>query len=160
MAVIQITSDDTWQIQADGHPLRGSLQVPGDKSISHRALMLGAIAEGTTHIEGLLVGEDTCSTAACFRALGAEISHLNPTAVTVQGLGIGHLQEPGGCAECRQFWYDDATTAGGIGSTNRSLFLQSLGMPHCDRAPWHGSLPPCCRWVLRFGGVNTIAVPP
>ncbi|QEP99976.1 3-phosphoshikimate 1-carboxyvinyltransferase [Thermosynechococcus sp. QKsg1] len=110
MAVIQITSDDTWQIQADGHPLQGTLQVPGDKSISHRALMLGAMAEGTTHIEGLLVGEDTCSTAACFRALGAEISDLNATAVTVQGLGIGHLQEP-----------VDVLNAGNSGTTMRLL---------------------------------------
>ncbi len=77
-----------------GLSLQGKIQVPGDKSISHRALMLGALAEGTTEIEGLLVGEDPQSTAACFRAMGVEISELNPTHVVVKGVGLGNLQEP------------------------------------------------------------------
>ena len=76
----QIT--DTQQIleinrPATGVVLRGRVQIPGDKSISHRALMLGAIAQGETTIEGLLLGEDPRSTAKCFRALGANISELN-----------------------------------------------------------------------------------
>ncbi len=58
--------------------------------------MLGALAEGTTTIEGLLLGEDPRSTAACFRAMGAEISKLNTEQVTVQGIGLGNLQEPTG----------------------------------------------------------------
>jgi 3-phosphoshikimate 1-carboxyvinyltransferase len=74
--------------------LQGTLKVPGDKSISHRSLMLGALAEGETSIEGLLLGEDPCSTAACFAAMGATISELNSTLVTVQGVGLGNLQEP------------------------------------------------------------------
>jgi len=68
--------------------------VPGDKSISHRALMLGALATGETTIQGLLLGEDPRSTAACFRALGAEISDLNTNEVRVRGIGLGHLREP------------------------------------------------------------------
>lgn len=74
--------------------VRGTITIPGDKSISHRALMLGAIAEGETVIEGLLLGEDPRSTAACFRAMGAEISELNSQQVTVKGVGLGNLQEP------------------------------------------------------------------
>ncbi|MGG6293484.1 3-phosphoshikimate 1-carboxyvinyltransferase [Leptolyngbya sp. AN02str] len=74
--------------------LSGHIQIPGDKSISHRALMLGALAEGTTHIRGLLLGEDPRSTAACFQAMGATISELNTESVTVQGIGLGNLQEP------------------------------------------------------------------
>ena len=77
-----------------GLSLRGKIRVPGDKSISHRALMLGAIAEGETQIEGLLLGEDPRSTASCFRAMGATISELNTKHVTVQGIGLGNLQEP------------------------------------------------------------------
>ncbi|MBE9127746.1 MULTISPECIES: 3-phosphoshikimate 1-carboxyvinyltransferase [unclassified Coleofasciculus] len=77
-----------------GLSLTGNLQVPGDKSISHRALMLGAIAQGETRIQGLLLGEDPCSTARCFQAMGAEISALNEQQVTVKGVGIGQLQEP------------------------------------------------------------------
>jgi 3-phosphoshikimate 1-carboxyvinyltransferase len=74
--------------------LRGSLSVPGDKSISHRALMLGAMATGQTTIQGLLLGEDPRRTAACFTAMGAKISDLNSELVTVQGIGLGNLQEP------------------------------------------------------------------
>ena len=60
-----------------GLSLNGNIRVPGDKSISHRALMLGALAEGETRIEGLLLGEDPRSTAICFQAMGAEVSDLN-----------------------------------------------------------------------------------
>lgn len=79
---------------ASGVSLQGTLQIPGDKSISHRALMLGALAEGETTIRGLLLGEDPRSTAACFMAMGAQISELNTELVTVQGIGLGQLQEP------------------------------------------------------------------
>ncbi|MEN9210435.1 MAG: 3-phosphoshikimate 1-carboxyvinyltransferase [Thermostichus sp. DG_1_6_bins_120] len=74
--------------------LRGQVRIPGDKSISHRALMLGSLAEGETTIRGLLLGEDPCSTAACFRAMGVEISELNSELVRIQGVGLGQLQEP------------------------------------------------------------------
>lgn len=77
-----------------GLSLHGKISVPGDKSISHRALMLGAIATGETQIEGLLLGEDPRSTASCFRAMGADISELNTQLVRVQGIGLGQLQEP------------------------------------------------------------------
>nr|WP_309742547.1 3-phosphoshikimate 1-carboxyvinyltransferase [Chamaesiphon sp. OTE_20_metabat_361] len=79
---------------ASGISLQGTLQIPGDKSISHRALMLGALAEGETTIRGLLLGEDPRSTAACFTAMGAQISELNTELVTVTGIGLGQLQEP------------------------------------------------------------------
>ncbi|MBD1849646.1 3-phosphoshikimate 1-carboxyvinyltransferase [Cyanobacteria bacterium FACHB-502] len=79
---------------SEGFALRGRIQIPGDKSISHRALMLGALASGETQIQGLLLGEDPRSTASCFRAMGATISELNTDRVTVQGIGLGQLQEP------------------------------------------------------------------
>lgn len=82
------------QTPVSGISLQGSLRVPGDKSISHRALMLGALAQGETKIQGLLLGEDPRSTASCFRAMGAEISELNTELVTVKGIGLGNLQEP------------------------------------------------------------------
>ena len=76
-----------------GVTVKGSITIPGDKSISHRALMLGAIAEGETTIEGLLLGEDPRSTAACFRAMGAEISELNTEKVIVRGVGLGNKNQ-------------------------------------------------------------------
>ncbi|MDJ0903576.1 MAG: 3-phosphoshikimate 1-carboxyvinyltransferase [Xenococcus sp. MO_188.B8] len=79
---------------SSGIALTGTIAIPGDKSISHRALMLGAIAEGTTIIQGLLLGEDPLSTARCFRAMGAKISQLNTEKVVVKGVGLGNLKEP------------------------------------------------------------------
>ena len=95
---------------ASGIAVKGSITIPGDKSISHRALMLGAIAEGETVIEGLLLGEDPRSTAACFRAMGAEISELNSQQVVVKGVGLGNLQEP-----------QDVLDAGNSGTTMRLM---------------------------------------
>jgi 3-phosphoshikimate 1-carboxyvinyltransferase len=79
---------------AVGVSLQGTLQIPGDKSISHRALMLGALATGETTIQGLLLGEDPRSTAACFVAMGAQISPLNTDLVKVTGIGLGKITEP------------------------------------------------------------------
>lgn len=84
----------TIQPPASGLALKGRIRIPGDKSISHRALMLGALSEGTTVIEGLLLGADPRSTASCFSQMGAIISELNSERVEVQGIGLGNLQEP------------------------------------------------------------------
>lgn len=75
-------------------PLQGACRVPGDKSISHRALMLGALATGETIISGLLEGEDVLATAAAMRAMGARIGHGQDGLWRVYGVGIGGLQEP------------------------------------------------------------------
>ena len=75
-------------------PLQGTIRVPGDKSISHRALMLGALSIGETIISGLLEGEDVLCTAAAMRAFGAKISHGQDGLWRIYGVGIGGLQEP------------------------------------------------------------------
>ncbi|HWB49148.1 MAG TPA: 3-phosphoshikimate 1-carboxyvinyltransferase [Stellaceae bacterium] len=75
-------------------PLRGRVRVPGDKSISHRALMLGALAVGRTEISGLLEGEDVLRTAAAMRAMGAGVERLDEGRWRVDGVGIGGLAEP------------------------------------------------------------------
>jgi 3-phosphoshikimate 1-carboxyvinyltransferase len=75
-------------------PLHGTIRVPGDKSISHRALMFGALAVGETRISGLLEGEDVLRTAAAMRALGAEVLREGGGAWRVAGRGIGGLVEP------------------------------------------------------------------
>lgn len=79
---------------ATGLSLQGRIRVPGDKSISHRALMLGSLASGTTTIQGLLLGADPQSTARCFTQMGAKISDLNAEQIQVEGIGLGQLQEP------------------------------------------------------------------
>ena len=75
-------------------PLTGKIRVPGDKSISHRALMLGALAVGRTEISGLLEGEDVLATAAAVNALGAHARRAGDGRWTVDGVGIGGLTEP------------------------------------------------------------------
>jgi 3-phosphoshikimate 1-carboxyvinyltransferase len=74
-----------------GGSIAGTLAVPGDKSISHRALMLGAMAEGETHISGFLAGEDCLATARALAALGVAIQRPADTEVRVQGAGAGGL---------------------------------------------------------------------
>ena len=73
--------------------LAGTIRVPGDKSISHRALILGALATGRTRITGLLESEDVLATARAVVALGAQIRHVNGS-VEVTGQGVGGLQAP------------------------------------------------------------------
>jgi len=75
-------------------PFSGAIRVPGDKSISHRALMLGALAVGRTEISGLLEGEDVLCTAAAMRAMGADVERLGEGRWRVDGVGIGGLAEP------------------------------------------------------------------
>jgi 3-phosphoshikimate 1-carboxyvinyltransferase len=74
--------------------LSGTIRVPGDKSISHRALMVGALAVGRTEISGLLEGEDVLCTAAAMRAMGAEVERLGDGRWRVDGVGLGGLAEP------------------------------------------------------------------
>lgn len=77
-------------------PLSGSYRVPGDKSISHRALMFGALADGETVIEGLLEGEDVLNTAHAMTMLGAGIARGDDGIWRVTGVGVGNLAEPAG----------------------------------------------------------------
>lgn len=77
-------------------PLNGRARVPGDKSISHRALMLGALAVGETVITGLLEAEDVMNTAAAMRAFGASVERDDAGIWRVRGLGVGGLLEPTG----------------------------------------------------------------
>ena len=75
-------------------PLRGEIRVPGDKSISHRAVMLGAIADGDTRIRGLLEGEDVLATVAAFRSMGVEIEGPEDGEAVVHGVGREGLRAP------------------------------------------------------------------
>jgi len=81
-------------------PLKGIAHVPGDKSISHRSLILGAMAIGTTKIQGLLEGEDVLNTAKAMVAFGAEVSDLGAGSWQVTGLGTGGFAEPEDVIDC------------------------------------------------------------
>lgn len=92
------------------HGLKGEIIVPGDKSISHRAVIFGSIAEGKTEIDGFLEGEDNFSTINAFKAMGVEITAAGPNKITVKGSGLRGLKEP-----------DDVIDAGNSGTTARLL---------------------------------------
>src|SRR5471032_3223549 len=78
----------------------GAMRVPGDKSISHRALMLGALGKGESRVRGLLCSADVHSTAGVLRALGATIPELNGTEFTIRGVGLRGLRESAGNLDC------------------------------------------------------------
>lgn len=81
-------------------PLTGRAEVPGDKSISHRALIFGAMALGETRITGLLEGQDVLDTARAMRAFGAEVTRHAPGAWSVHGVGVGGFCEPADVIDC------------------------------------------------------------
>ncbi|MFN3936615.1 MAG: 3-phosphoshikimate 1-carboxyvinyltransferase [Gemmobacter sp.] len=81
-------------------PLRGVAEVPGDKSISHRALILGALSVGETRVTGLLEGQDVLDTAAAMRAFGADVVRHGPGSWSVHGVGTGGFAEPEAVIDC------------------------------------------------------------
>ena len=89
----------SFDVQAGG-ALSGRIRVPGDKSISHRSIMLGALAEGVTHVSGFLEGADAISTMNVFRALGVHIEGPHQGRVTVHGVGLHGLRAPTVSLDC------------------------------------------------------------
>jgi 3-phosphoshikimate 1-carboxyvinyltransferase len=83
-----------------GAALRGAVRVPGDKSLSHRALILGALAEGASQVRGWLPAGDTGATLGCVRALGVPIEQQDATTLTVGGRGLMGLQVPAAPLDC------------------------------------------------------------
>lgn len=83
----------TFHVQPGG-TLQGHVRVPGDKSISHRAIMLGSLAEGRTRITGFLEGEDSLATLMAFRAMGVHIEGPSHGSVSIEGVGLRGLQAP------------------------------------------------------------------
>jgi 3-phosphoshikimate 1-carboxyvinyltransferase len=87
------TAQNPLESRASG-PLSGKVRVPGDKSISHRALILGALSVGETRISGLLEGEDVLNTAKSMQALGAKVERTGPFAWQVAGVGVAGFAQP------------------------------------------------------------------
>ncbi|MCC4601226.1 3-phosphoshikimate 1-carboxyvinyltransferase [Xanthomonas melonis] len=87
-------------IAQQGSALRGTLTIPGDKSVSHRAVMFAALADGVSRIDGFLEGEDTRSTAAIFSRLGVRIETPSASQRIVHGVGVDGLQAPGEALDC------------------------------------------------------------
>jgi 3-phosphoshikimate 1-carboxyvinyltransferase len=90
---LSLTENLVFHVQPGGC-LKGTFRVPGDKSISHRSIMLGSLAEGITHITGFLEGEDSLATLEAFRSLGVSISGPVNSEVTIEGVGMRGLKTP------------------------------------------------------------------
>ena len=80
--------------------LRGTITVPGDKSISHRSMLLGSIANGVTHVTGFLPGEDNRATLTMMRAMGVQIDDISATELLVHGVGMHGLKKPNVELDC------------------------------------------------------------
>lgn len=89
-----------WVVHPARAPLAGTLAVPGDKSVSHRALMLAALAEGTSTLEGFLEGEDTCATARILQQLGVRVETPEPGMRVVYGAGLHGLRASAAPLDC------------------------------------------------------------
>ncbi|WP_160081463.1 bifunctional prephenate dehydrogenase/3-phosphoshikimate 1-carboxyvinyltransferase [Pseudomonas sp. 8AS] len=89
-------SNDLIFLANPGGSLSGRIRVPGDKSISHRSIMLGSLAEGTTEVEGFLEGEDALATLQAFRDMGVVIEGPHHGRVTIHGVGLNGLKPPPG----------------------------------------------------------------
>src|SRR6202041_2866709 len=141
-------------------PLSGRIAAPGDKSISHRALMFGALAIGETRIAGLLTGEDVLRTAAAMRALGAEVTQDADGVWRVTGRGVGGLIEPA-----------DVLDMGNSGTAARLLCGILASHPICSvmtgdasmrRRPMRRVMDPLsatgARFASRSGGLLPLAI--
>jgi 3-phosphoshikimate 1-carboxyvinyltransferase len=114
---------------APGARLQGQLRVPGDKSISHRAVLLGALADGVTHVSGFLEGEDTRATAAAMRQMGVTLEADGEGALRIVGAGVDGLRVP-----------DSAIDMGNSGTGMRLLAGVLAGQSFCSRVVGDESL--------------------
>ncbi len=90
---------DNYKVEPGGR-LSGTIRVPGDKSISHRSIMLGSLAQGTTQVTGFLEGEDALATMNIFRSLGVDIQGPDQGRVTIRGVGLHGLSAPERVLDC------------------------------------------------------------
>ena len=140
-------------------PLRGAARVPGDKSISHRALMFAALAVGQTRIDGLLEGEDVLRTAAAMRALGAQVVQEGAT-WRVAGRGVGGLAEPADVLDMGNSGTAARLLAGMLAS--HDLFAVMTGDASLRRRPMRRVTEPLslcgARFTAREGGRLPLAI--
>jgi 3-phosphoshikimate 1-carboxyvinyltransferase len=116
-----------------GRPLTGRCRVPGDKSISHRAVMFSALADGTSTVTNFLDGGDCRATIAVMRGLGVEVDERSPTELVIHGRGLDGLQEPFDMLDCGNSGTTVRLMAGLLAGQRFSSFL--TGTPQIRRRP-------------------------
>ncbi|HVI26562.1 MAG TPA: 3-phosphoshikimate 1-carboxyvinyltransferase [Xanthomonadaceae bacterium] len=131
-----------------GAPLRGALGVPGDKSVSHRAVMLAAIADGDSRVDGFLEGEDTRATAAILARLGVEIATPAPGVRLVRGVGLHGLRAPSAPLDCGNAGTGMRLLAGLLAGQRFDSAL--TGDPSLSRRPMGRVIEPLARMGARI----------
>ena len=136
-----------------GGPLRGTIRVPGDKSISHRALMLSALAVGESRISGLLEGEDVMSTAQAMRQMGATIERTGAGEWRVHGVGVGALLQPEAPLDMGNSGTSARLLMGLVAS--HPLTIQFTGDPSLSKRPMGRVIEPLGRMGAAFEASNS-----
>jgi 3-phosphoshikimate 1-carboxyvinyltransferase len=131
--------------------VRGEIVVPGDKSISHRSIMLGAIANGVTTVRGFLRGEDNMSTMHAFRAMGVEINDDGET-IHITGRGLHGLKEPGDVLDCGNSGTTIRLITGLL--SGQSFFSVVTGDQYLRKRPMKRVVDPLSRMGARIAGRN------
>jgi len=139
------------------HALKGELTVPGDKSISHRSIMLGAIANGVTTVRGFLRGEDNMSTMHAFRAMGVRIDDDGET-LAIHGRGLHGLQEPGDVLDCGNSGTTIRLITGLL--SGQSFFSVVTGDQYLRKRPMKRVVEPLSRMGARISGRNQGSLAP
>lgn len=137
--------------------LKGELTVPGDKSISHRSIMLGAIANGVTTVRGFLRGEDNMSTMHAFRAMGVRIDDDGET-LAIHGRGLHGLQEPGDVLDCGNSGTTIRLITGLL--SGQSFFSVVTGDQYLRKRPMKRVVEPLSRMGARISGRNQGSLAP
>jgi len=135
-------------VASRGEALRGELRVPGDKSVSHRAIMLASLAEGRSTISGFLEGEDTLATAAAFRAMGVLIESAADGVKIVDGVGLHGLRAPAADLDCGNAGTGMRLLAGVL--AGQSFDSQLIGDESLSRRPMRRVTEPLGRMGARI----------
>lgn len=131
-------------------PLAGTVRVPGDKSISHRSLMFGALAVGETVIDGLLEGEDVQATAGAMRAMGATVNRDAQGRWHIHGVGVGGLMQPAAALDMGNSGTSTRLLAGLVAS--HPISATFIGDASLSRRPMQRIITPLQRMGARFSG--------
>ncbi|WP_408610725.1 hypothetical protein [Kineobactrum salinum] len=141
-----------------GGVINGDVRVPGDKSISHRAVMLGALAEGTTRVSGFLEGEDALATVAAFRAMGVSIEGPEDGEVAIHGVGLHGLNAPAAALDLGNSGTSIRLLAGLL--AGQSFASELSGDNSLCKRPMGRVIEPLRLMGARIDGTGTGATPP
>ncbi len=138
-------------------PLQGKIRIPGDKSISHRSIIFGSIAEGVTRVSGFLNGEDCLATARAFRDMGVQIAETGPNQLEIQGVGMHGLRAPEQTMDVGNSGTSIRLLSGLLAGQNFSSSLS--GDVSLNKRPMSRIINPLCLMGADIAGTETNTAP-